>query len=174
MGRDTEADFTEFVEARSAALFRTAMALTGHRQQAEDLLQTALAATYRRWRQVRLEEPDAYVRKVMYRQQISWWRRLAYRREVSTGDLPETADTDHTGRVDLRLALHEALNQLAPKHRAVLVLRYLEDLPDAEIADILGCQQVTVRTQVARALHRLRQTCPELGSMTATLQESRR
>jgi RNA polymerase sigma factor (sigma-70 family) len=81
---------------------------------------------------------------------------------VSTERLPEVAAADETATVDLNLALRQALAQLAPKHRAVLVLRYLEDRADSEIAQILGCTQSTVRSQAARALARLRDLCPRL------------
>lgn len=172
MDVDAERDFTAFVEARSHVLFRTAMALTGHRQQAEDLLQTALAKAFRRWRNIRHGQPEAYLRQVMYRQWVSWWRRPMQRREVIAGHLPESAAADATDRVDLRMALHAALNQLAPRQRAVLVLRYLEDLPDDEIAQVLGCKPATVRSQISRALHRLRTLCPDLDGLTT--QENRR
>jgi RNA polymerase sigma-70 factor (sigma-E family) len=171
MNRDGERDFVAFVESRSHALFRTAMGLTGHRQQAEDLLQTVLARAYRRWSQVR-ESPEAYLRTAMYRQRVSWWRRAGHGREIATAVLPERAGADQTRPVDLRLALRSALARLAPKHRAVLVLRYLEDRSDDEIAGILGCKPVTVRSQATRALARLRELCPELESLD--VEESRR
>ena len=164
-----ERDFVAFVEARSHALFRTALALTGHRQHAEDLLQTALAKAFRRWPQVRRESAEGYVRTTMYRQQVSWWRTLGHRREYATATIPEPAahpaGGDPTAPIDLRLALWAALAQLAPKYRAVLVLRYLEDLPDDEIALILQCKPATVRSQSARGLSRLRDLCPELGHL---------
>lgn len=172
MDRDTERDFSAFVAARGAALFRIAMALTGHRQQAEDLLQTVLARACRKWDRVRVGQPEAYLRRAMYHQQVSWWRRPAWSRELSTDRLPEGVGADPTGQVDLHLALRAALNRLAPKHRAVLVLRYLEDLPDEQIADILGCKPTTVRSQAARALDRLRVLCPDLE--TLAIQENRR
>ncbi|GAA1844975.1 SigE family RNA polymerase sigma factor [Asanoa iriomotensis] len=163
MDADLEAEFSDFVAARSHALFRTALALTGHRQQAEDLLQTVLVKCARHWPRIRSGAPEAYLRTALYRQQTSWWRSLRRHREVSTGEPPETAvGADATAGVDLRLALRDALTRLAPKHRAVLVLRYFEDRPDEEIAEILGCTESTVRSQAARALARLRQLAPEL------------
>ncbi len=162
MDLETRQDFTAFVGARSHALFRTALALTGHRQQAEDLLQTVLAKAYRHWGKVRHGQPEAYLRRALYREQVSWWRRPMRGREVITDRLPELAGTDPTSRVDLSLALRASLDRLAPKQRAVLVLRYLEDLPDEEIADILHCKPATVRSQATRALDRIRTLCPEL------------
>ncbi|MEV4621024.1 SigE family RNA polymerase sigma factor [Asanoa sp. NPDC049573] len=163
MDADLEAEFSEFVAARSHALFRTALALTGHRQQAEDLLQTVLIKGARHWPRIRSGAPEAYLRTALYRQRTSWWRSLRRQRGVSSDVLPDTAAAgDPTRTVDLHLALREALGQLAPKHRAVLVLRYFEDRPDAQIAEILGCTESTVRSQAARALARLRQLAPEL------------
>lgn len=166
MNADLEREFSEFVEARSHALFRTALALTGHRQQAEDLLQTVLARGAQHWSRIRTGNPEGYLRTALYREQTSWWRSLRRRREVSAAELPETATADATATVDLHLALQQALAQLAPKHRAVLVLRYLEDQPDSEIARILNCTESTVRSQATRALARLRDLCPKLEILT--------
>ena len=171
MDADTERDFVAFVEARSHLLFRTAMALTGHRQQAEDLLQTVLAKALRHWKHIQ-GPPEAYLRRAMYRQQVSWWRRPGHGRELSRAQVPDRLTLDPTERVDLSMALQNALRRLAPKHRAVLVLRYLEDLPDDEIAQLLGCKPTTVRSQIVRALSRLRALCPDLDSLE--IQETRR
>ncbi|MGX7669184.1 SigE family RNA polymerase sigma factor [Plantactinospora sp. DSM 117369] len=162
MDADLEREFSDFIAARSHALFRTALALTGHRQQAEDLLQTVLAKGARHWGRIRTGNPEAYLRTALYRQQTSWWRSLRRGREMSAELLPEAATADATATVDLNLALRQALTQLAPKHRAVLVLRYFEDRPDSEIAEILDCTQSTVRSPAARALARLRELCPRL------------
>ncbi|MGW4467539.1 SigE family RNA polymerase sigma factor [Micromonospora sp. NPDC004704] len=163
MNAELEREFTDFVETRSHSLFRTALALTGHRQQAEDLLQTVLARGARHWERIHSGNPEAYLRTALYRQQTSWWRSLRRGREVSTEQVPEIwVARDDTATVDLNLALRQALARLAPKHRAVLVLRYFEDRPDSEIAEVLGCTESTVRSQAARALGRLRVLCPEL------------
>jgi RNA polymerase sigma-70 factor (sigma-E family) len=166
MDPEIRQDFSAFVASRSGALFRSAMALTGHRQQAEDLLQTALARSVRHWERIRDGQPEAYVRTVMYRQYMTWWRR-GHGRERPTELLPEVPTADLTSRVELSMALTEALRRLAPKHRAVLVLRYLEDLPNEEIAEILGCTPSTVRSQTVRALERLRRLCPDLAGPAA-------
>ncbi|HVQ96223.1 MAG TPA: SigE family RNA polymerase sigma factor [Mycobacteriales bacterium] len=162
MDADAERDFAAFVASRSPALFRTAMALTGHWQQAEDLLQVALARSVRHWPKIRDGQPEAYVRTTMYRQYASWWRSRGRRQELVTGDVPEIPQADHSGAVDQTLAVAAALTGLAPKSRAVLVLRYLEDRPTDEIAEILRCSPATVRSQISRALARLRTLCPEL------------
>ena len=162
MDPDLSRDFTAFVEARTPPLFRTAMALTGNRSAAEDLLQTVLARTFLRWSDVRRGHPEAYVRRAMYLHCVSRWRRRSYRLEVTTDRPPEHGVADRTDQVDLRLALLTALTALGPKQRAIVVLRYLEDLSDAEIGEIVGNTPGTVRGQLARALARLRVLCPEL------------
>jgi len=162
MDADARRDFTAFVESRSVALFRFAVALTGHPQQAEDLLQSVLARAYRHWGRIQEGHPEAYLRQAMCREQISWFRRPGWGRELASDRLPERRASDGTAAVDLRLALRQALAQLGPRHRAVLVLRYLEDLPDDQIASILGCKPATVRSLVARALGRIRELRPDL------------
>jgi RNA polymerase sigma-70 factor (sigma-E family) len=162
MNAEDRADFEAFVAARSHALFRTALTLTGHRQQAEDLLQTALVRTVRHWRRVRADNPEAYLRTIMYRQQLNWWRQRGRRPETPLPEPPERGAADDTAAVDQRLLIDSALRRLAPRHRAVLTLRYLEDLPVEAAAEILGCTPSTVRSQTVRALRRLRELCPEL------------
>ncbi|GIJ09064.1 SigE family RNA polymerase sigma factor [Micromonospora andamanensis] len=166
MDRAAEREFREYVAARQGALFRTAMLLTGHRQDAEDLLQTALAKLATRWMSLRGSgSPDAYLRRILYHQQVSVWRRLRHRRERSYAEPPEPAVqvADPAADTALRLALAEALRGLTPRQRAVIVLRYYEDLPEAEIAAILSCSVGTVRSQTHRTLARLRVSCPELS-----------
>jgi len=162
MSGDLHRDFTVFVEARTPALFRTAMALVGSRERAEDLLQTVLARAFLRWRDIRNGQPEAYLRRAMYLQCVSWWRRRSYGREVATDRVPERGGGDESAAVDLRLSLQAALRRLPPKQRAVVVLRYLEDLPDRDIAEIVGCEPSTVRSQIHRALDRLRAELPTL------------
>ncbi|WP_030165681.1 SigE family RNA polymerase sigma factor [Spirillospora albida] len=161
MNRQAREDFTQFVAARSARLIRTAYVLAGDQHAAEDLLQTALTRTAARWRHVR-GDPEAYVRRVMYNEQISRWRRRG--RESAMADVPDLAVADRSGEVDLRLALQRALLALPPRKRAVLVLRYFEDLPEKEVALILGCSVGTVRSQTHKALTRLRDIVPDLAT----------
>jgi RNA polymerase sigma-70 factor (sigma-E family) len=167
MDAEMEQEFRAFVEARAQVLFRSALALTGHRQQAEDLLQTTLAKGAQHWSRIRENNPEAYLRKALYREQISWWRSRRRGREISVDQLPELAVADATEQVDVRMAVRQALGRLAPRHRAVLVLRYLEDRPDDEIAEILDCTESTVRSQIVRALARLRALGPELAPTVA-------
>ncbi|WP_235030551.1 SigE family RNA polymerase sigma factor [Nonomuraea solani] len=133
-----EQRFREFVAARSPALMRLGFLLTGGDQHAaEDLVQNALAKLAARWR--RVETPEAYARQIMYRQQIGWWRTSVRRGEVMQASPPELADRDAHHQSELRMVLRSALARLTARQRAVLVLRYFEDLPEKEIAQVLGC-----------------------------------
>ncbi|MFI7608987.1 SigE family RNA polymerase sigma factor [Micromonospora sp. NPDC049366] len=153
--------FHDFVVHRTPALSRTAYLLTGDHQLAEDLLQAALARTYRHWRRIRGGDPEAYVRRVMYHQQVSWWRRrrVAERLEAEPTDRATADDSDSTA---LRMALTAALQQLTPRQRAVIVLRYYEDLTEARVAEVLGCSVGTVKRHGHDALRRLRLIAPDL------------
>ncbi|BCB89965.1 DNA-directed RNA polymerase sigma-70 factor [Phytohabitans suffuscus] len=143
-------------------LIRVAMALTGDRHAAEDLLQSALTSTAARWRHLD-GDPEAYVRRAMYHAQVTIWRRRQRLRETPTAHMPERADhRDEIGATDRRLALRQALMRLAPRQRAVLVARFYEDLSEEDTAALLGCSPGTVRSQLHRALARLRQIAPEL------------
>jgi RNA polymerase sigma-70 factor (sigma-E family) len=157
--------FRDYVAARQAALFRSALLLTGHRQDAEDLLQAALTKLAVRWPTIqRTGAPDAYVRTTMYHQWISWWRRHRRGREYALPAVPEApVPGDLAADGALRLALAQVLRRLTPKQRAVVVLRYYEDLTESEVAQVLGCSVGTVRSQVARTLTRLRTLCPDLA-----------
>ncbi|MCG5219655.1 SigE family RNA polymerase sigma factor [Streptosporangium sp. KLBMP 9127] len=159
-----ERRFREFVSARSPALMRLAYLLTGGDQHAsEDLLQAALAQTVAKWRSV--ESPEAYVRQAMYRQQISWWRLARRRNETAMAEPPERGGPDGTNGAELRIVVRRALARLTRRQRAVLVLRYFEDLPEAEVAAMLGCSVGTVRSTAHRSLARLRALAPELETL---------
>jgi RNA polymerase sigma-70 factor (sigma-E family) len=154
--------FREFVADRSPALMRLGFLLTGGDQHAaEDLVQTALAKLAGRWRQV--AAPEAYVRQIMYRQQVSWLRARVRRPEVVQPILPERAARDAHHQSELRLMLRSALARLTARQRAVLVLRYFEDLPEQEVARVLGCSVGNVRSTAHRSLARLREIAPELA-----------
>jgi len=147
--------FEEFVAGRGQALQRFGYALTGDWALAEDLLQTALAKAYPRWSRVLRDDPEAYVRKIMLNTWSSWWRRR-WRGELPTLQLPEVAAPDGYADVDSRQALRAALAQLPPGQRAVVVLRYHQDLSEAQVAELLGISAGTVKSQAARALATLR------------------
>jgi RNA polymerase sigma-70 factor (sigma-E family) len=163
MDAEVENEFRRFVEARGAALLGAAYVLTGSQQAAEDLLQTALAKTARRWRAVHTS-PDAYVRRVMYRDQISLWRRRRIGEVALSTSTPEPVEAeDIAAQASVRIAVREALRQLPPRQRTVLVLRFLEDRSEAETADLLGISKGTVASQTSRALARLRVLAPHLA-----------
>jgi RNA polymerase sigma-70 factor (sigma-E family) len=165
-----EREYREFVASRHTALFRVAMLLTGHRQDAEDLLQTALTKLALHWTRVaRAAAADAYVRKILYHQQVSRWRSRRYRREHVTAEPPDrgaVGDLAHDSA--LRVTLATVLGQLTRRQRAVIVLRYYEDLPEADVAQILDCSVGTVRSQTHRSLARLRVLYPELATLKET------
>jgi RNA polymerase sigma-70 factor (sigma-E family) len=158
--------FEAYVLARSTALARTAYLLTGDWALAEDLLQESLAAVAARWSAVsRGGDPDPYVRRVMYHRSIDSWRRRRHIREVSLDAMRKPRDVvgaDAEERVVRRLVLREALERLTPKQRAVLVLRFYEDLTEVETAQMLGCSVSTVKSQSRHALTRLRELAPDL------------
>lgn len=143
--------FDEYVAARRSALLRTAYLLTGHREDAEDLVQVALVKAVPHWARI-AGDPEPYLRKVLARESISRWRRRRWR-EVHTDRLP---DAPVEGPGADRVALQQALARLAPRQRAVVVLRYYEDLTEAETARVLGISVGTVKSQARDALARLR------------------
>jgi RNA polymerase sigma-70 factor (sigma-E family) len=151
--------FVAFVAARQRALLRAATLVSGDHHLAQDLVQDALMKLARVWRRVGSEHPEAYVRRMLYRDLISWRRR--YRRE-RLGLFVEVPSADSSAAVDERMALWAALNRLTVKQRAVLVLRFYEDLPEQEIAELLGVSVGTVKSQTHAALTRLRAQMPQL------------
>ena len=155
-------DFGEFAAARSAELLRLGYLLTGDHHAGEDLLQSALTKAAAHWERIH-GAPEGYVRRIMYREQVSWWRRRARRLEIAVAEVPELPARDEVAGVEARLALREALLALPPGKRVMLVLRYLEDLPEGQVAEILGCSVGTVRSQTHKAIAQLRSVLPSLG-----------
>lgn len=147
-----ERSFEEYVGARRAALLRSAYLLTGDAHDAEDLVQAALIKAVPKWGRI-ADDPEPYVRAILARESVNRWRRRRWR-EISAGDLPEqTAPAiDVVGRESLR----SALAALAPRQRAVIVLRYYEDLTERQTAEALGISVGTVKSQCRDALARLR------------------
>jgi RNA polymerase sigma-70 factor (sigma-E family) len=162
--RDDDA-FEAFVAARSVDLLRTAVLLTRDRGHAEDLLQTALVKAYRRWNRIDGEDPYPYVRRILVTTAASW-RRLRVTQELVSLPAFEAAAPDSTEAVAERDRLTAALGTLPPRMRAVLVLRYTEDLSEAATAETLGCSVHTVRSQTVRGLARLRAV---LGAATPSI-----
>jgi RNA polymerase sigma-70 factor (sigma-E family) len=160
--------FEAFVAERSTTLLRTAYLLTGDRGHAEDLLQTALIKTYRHWgRLTNREDPTAFVRRVLVTTHASWRRRVRVSEFVSS--TPLLSGVSHPA-FDLgeRDAMTAALATLPPRMRAVLVLRYWEDLSEAGTAEVLGCSVNTVKTHTTRGLARLRELLDDTATTTST------
>lgn len=163
---DGYAEFGAFVAARQHRMLRAAYLVCGDRHLAEDLLQGALVKLALRWKHVRDGEPEAYLRTILYRDSVSWWRR--HRREQPTSALPDTGRADHADAATLRLVFAEALGRLTRRQRAVLVLRFFEDLTEARTAEVLGVSVGTVKSQTSAALRRLRELAPELSELVET------
>ncbi|KQW46110.1 hypothetical protein ASC77_19455 [Nocardioides sp. Root1257] len=156
MGAELEraGSFDDFVAARGDALWRSAWLLTGDAHLAEDLVQTALAKSYGRWDRIGDTGGfEAYVRRTLFTTYVSWWRRR-WNGERATAELPETPTPGPD--LALRRDLLAALTQLSRGQRAVVVLRYVEDLTERETAAVLGCSVGTVKSQTARAISALR------------------
>jgi RNA polymerase sigma-70 factor (sigma-E family) len=153
--RDEE--FSRYVTERSGALLRVAYLLTGNRADAEDLLQTALAKTYLSWNRIQDKGAlDGYVRRVLVNTQTSWWRKRRVD-EYATDQLPEQAWEDSgPAEFELRSTVWNALAQLPRRQRAVVVLRYYEDLSEAETAEVMGISIGTVKSTASRAMAKLR------------------
>jgi RNA polymerase sigma-70 factor (sigma-E family) len=147
------ADFEAFVDARRDALLRTAYLLTGDHHDAEDLVQTTLLKVVPKWTRIG-DRPEHYVRKVLARESVNRWRRRRWR-EVSTPMLPDMLQPDGPDTVD-RMTLLEDLRRLSPRQRAVLVLRYFDDLSEADTAAALGISVGTVKSHTRDALAHLR------------------
>src|SRR5690348_8405860 len=154
MNEQSREAFKGYVAARSAALLRSAYMLTANRADAEDLLQTSLAKTYLAWDSIRDRESiDSFVRRIMVNTRTSWWRRRRHAVEIATDEMPESSDHRDAGAdVVLHDVLWTALARLPARQRAVVVLRYYEDLSEAETAQIMGITVGTVKSTTARAL----------------------
>ena len=146
-------DFEAFVGARRNALLRTAYLLTGDHHDAEDLVQTTLLKVVPKWHRIG-ERPEHYVRKVLARESVNRWRRRRWR-EVSTHLTPDLQQREGPDAVD-RMVLLEDLRRLSPRQRAVLVLRYFDDLSEADTAAALGISVGTVKSHTRDALAHLR------------------
>jgi RNA polymerase sigma-70 factor (sigma-E family) len=162
--RDEEA-YAAFVAARWPSLFRTSYLLTGDRSAAEDLLQTALLKAYVAWNRVEAAAaPEAYVRAILVNSLVSARRRRGSA-ELALAAVPETPVASHEHGVVERSAMWERVRRLPPRQRAVVVLRYYEDLSERQIAQALGCSVGTVKSQASDALRSLRR---DLAAADAT------
>ncbi|WP_428964348.1 SigE family RNA polymerase sigma factor [Micromonospora fluostatini] len=147
--------FDEFVRSRSPALLRSAYLLTTDRHAAEDLLQEVLERLYAKWRRAR-SAPDAYARKIMVNRATDRWRWRGRRPEAPLHDVVLPSSGDHADEVAVRQAVLGALRTLPPRQRAAVVLRYLDDLSEAETAQVMRCSVGAVKSHSARGLARLR------------------
>ena len=165
----------EFVAARGDALLRFALMLSGDAHRAEDLVQSALARAVPRWKRIaELEAPEAYLKRMVVNEHLRWRARRSSREvplqipgpdQASVSDRafrPDEPAGDTAGVHAERDAAWALLRTLPRRQRAVLVLRYYEDLPDADIASLLGCRESTVRSQAARGLAALRAVLPAM------------
>jgi RNA polymerase sigma-70 factor (sigma-E family) len=145
--------FDAFVLARSRGLLRTAYLLTQDVALAEDLVQTALAKAWFAWGRIEGGDPEPYVRRILVNTYASWWRRR-WNGEQPSADLPETPAGAESG--EERTDVWRALQRLPRRQRAVVVLRYYEDLTEVETARVLGCSTGTVKSQTSKAFAKLR------------------
>jgi len=156
-GRPRRLGFEDYVAARGSSLVRFAALLTGDRHRAEDLVQEALARTYLRWDRIRrVDNPDVYVRRLLINASRSWWRRRANRELPVERTVDRPAPGDMGAESAERDLMRRLIARLPHRQRAVLVLRYYEDLDDITISEVLDCNPVTVRTHAMRALNALR------------------
>ncbi len=146
-------DFDEFVTARSTRLLRTAYLLTRDHALAEDLLQTSLTKAWFAWSRIE-SDPEPYVRKILVNTYASWWRRK-WNGEQAHAEPPEPEPTPGTDP-DQQQDLWTAMGRLPRRQRAVIVLRFVEDLTEAETARLLGVSTGTVKSQTSKALAKLR------------------
>lgn len=154
----TDADFQQYMAARWPVLVRTAYLLTGDRHLAEDLAQTALTKVYASWRHVRrADDVDAYVRRVLVNANAGRFRKRRVAEHLTAAPYDPTAHEPHA-ELAQRSMLMAALAELPARQRAVVVLRYWEDMSEKEVAAALGCSQGTVKSQASKALARLRQS----------------
>ena len=158
MNAQLDGEFRDFMHARWPGMVRLAYALTGDQGHAEDVAQTAFARAYASWPKVRRTgNPEAYVRRIVINENLNRFRKHRVAERL-TDSLPESGTADATREYDERSALIAALQRLAPKQRAVVVLRYWIGLTEAEAATALNCSVGTVKSQASRALASLRQS----------------
>jgi RNA polymerase sigma-70 factor (sigma-E family) len=157
MKSEDEEQFQGFVRSRWSRLVRTAYLLTGDRHLAEDVAQSALAKAYRSWSRVmRSDNPDAYVRRILVNCDRDRFRKRRVAEHLTDMPPDVAAESDDMARADQRALLAAALAGLPRRQRAVVVLRYWEDLSETEVAQTLGCSTGTVKSQAAKALSKLR------------------
>lgn len=151
-------EFAEFVTGRSGALHRAAYLMVGDQALAQDLVQEALVKTYAAWPRLRDKgNAEAYCRKAITTTAISWFRRKSWSHERPTEVLPAGRTSGHDDTVTQSQWLWDGLQQLPPRQRAAIVLRYYEDLTEVQTADAMGCAVGTVKSQVSAGIAKLRE-----------------
>lgn len=154
--RPADQEFREYVATRRRALLRTAYLLAGNLADAEDLVQSALAKTYLAWDRIEDRAAlDGYVRRAIVNTHISWWRRRRLD-EFPVGEIPDQPVQQDTASADMQETLRRAIDRLPQRMRAAIMLRYYDDMSEAEIARALGVSAGTVKSTVARAMAKLR------------------
>ncbi|MBO0870004.1 MAG: SigE family RNA polymerase sigma factor [Micromonosporaceae bacterium] len=151
---DGQSEYSAFVSVNWSRYLRVAVLLTGDRHRAEELLQDSLVRLYVHWKRVADRgDPNAYLHKMLVNGNVSWWRRR--RREQLVAEVPDRVDPG--GQPERHERLRAALRSLPYRQRAVVVLRHYADLPERQVAQILGCSVGAVKTHNSRALNRLRE-----------------
>jgi len=161
--------FTAFVRSRGEHHLRMATLLTGNSHAAEDLVQASLLKLYRAWPRIDTSvDPDAYLHRIIVNTRRSWWL-ARWRQETPVAEVPEAAaGEDADERHAIGDLVRRALTRLPRQQRAVLVLRYFEDLPEAEVASLLGCSAGAVKTHAHRGLRALRASLGDLDCVAAS------
>jgi RNA polymerase sigma-70 factor (sigma-E family) len=159
---DADPEFIAFVRRRGDHHLRTAVLLTGDWHTAEDLVQTGLVKLYRVWSRLdTTADPDAYLRRILVNTHRSWWR-ARWRREVPAAGLPDRAGAgDPADDQAVAEVVRKALTALPVRQRTALVLRFFEDLPEAQVAELMGCSAGSVKTHAHRGLRAMRRLLPE-------------
>lgn len=161
--QDRFASFEAWAGARQHALLRSAYLLTGDLHRAEDLVQDALLKVALRWERLHRSEPDAYARTVIYRTNVSWWRA---RRDTTVAAMPDRARRVDEDSGERAIVVRAALARLTTRQRAVLVLRYFDDLTETQTGEVLGISVGSVKKHASVAKGRLRELAPELADLT--------
>jgi RNA polymerase sigma-70 factor (sigma-E family) len=167
MQAQDEGEFAELVAAASHRLLRMACAVCGDRQLAEDAVQSAWVTAYRTWPRVRdADSSEAYLRKMVVNQLMSWRRRKSWSMTTAGGPVVEPSRASHESGVVEHQLVWSTVGQLPPRQRAVIVLRYYEGMSEAGIAETLGIRRGTVKSQASAAMARLRAVLAETETET--------
>lgn len=168
---DDEAEFTRWALSARPRLIRTAVLLSGDLARAEDVVQEALTQVAARWSRLRDGNPDAYARRCVVTGDVSWWRRRRHEvvRDLDLGKDDEPVTASGSEQVERRLVLDQALARLTPRQRAVVVLRYYDDLSERDVAETLGVSVGTVKSQTHLALRRMREAVPAMADLLGDL-----